>query len=110
MFPQLGAPIGFLLSGSSFLILSERLTDDQFLEFGWRIPFLASAALVLVGLYVRLAITETPVFQQAAMREERAKVPMLDVFREHPRTLLLGTLASIETFVLFYLMTVFALS
>ena len=110
MFPQLGAPIGFLLSGGSFLILSERLTDDQFLEFGWRIPFLASAALVLVGLYVRLAITETPVFQQAAMREERAKVPMLDVFREHPRTLLLGTLASIETFVLFYLMTVFALS
>jgi len=86
------------------------LTEEQFLEFGWRIPFLASAALVLVGLYVRLAITETPVFQEAAMREERAKVPMLDVFREHPRTLLLGTLASIETFVLFYLMTVFALS
>src|SRR5262245_53188618 len=110
MFPQLGAPIGFLLSGSSFLVLSEWLTDDQFLAFGWRIPFLASAALVLVGLYVRLAITETPIFQQAARREERAKVPMLDVFREHPRTLLLGTLASIETFVLFYLMTVFALS
>jgi metabolite-proton symporter len=110
MFPQLGAPIGFLLSGSSFLALSEWLTDDQFLTFGWRIPFLASAALVLVGLYVRLAITETPVFQQAAMSEGRAKVPMLDVFREHPRTLLLGTLASIATFVLFYLMTVFALS
>src|SRR4029434_271356 len=83
---------------------------DQFLEFGWRIPFLASAALVAVGLYVRLAITETPVFQQATMREERAKVPMLDVIREHPRTLVLGTRASIETFVLFYLMTVFALS
>ena len=63
-----------------------------------------------VGLYVRLTITETPVFQQAAMREERAKVPMLAVIREHPRTLVLGTLASIETFVLFYLMTVFALS
>jgi metabolite-proton symporter len=110
MFPQLGAPIGFLLSGTSFLVLSEWLTDDQFLAFGWRIPFLTSAALVLVGLYVRLAITETPVFQQAVMREERAKVPMLTVFREHPRTLLLGTLASIETFVLFYLMTVFALS
>src|SRR4029434_9950394 len=73
-------------------------------------PFLASAALVAVGLYVRLAITETPVFQQSAMRQERAKVPMLSVIREHPRTLVLGTLASIETFVLFYLMTVFALS
>ena len=110
MFPQLGAPIGFLFSGSSFLALSEWLTDDQFLAFGWRIPFLASAALVAVGLYIRLTITETPVFQQAAMREERAKVPMLTVIRDHPRTLVLGTLASIETFVLFYLMTVFSLS
>jgi len=110
MFPQLGAPIGFLFSGSSFLALSEWLTDDQFLAFGWRIPFLASAALVAVGLYIRLTITETPVFQQAARREERAKVPMFTVIREHPRTLVLGTLASIETFVLFYLMTVFSLS
>jgi metabolite-proton symporter len=110
MFPQLGAPIGFLLSGSSFLALSEWLTDDQFIAWGWRIPFLASAALVGVGLYVRLAITETPVFQQAITREEREKVPMLSVIREHPRTLVLGTLASIVTFVLFYLMTVFALS
>jgi metabolite-proton symporter len=110
MFPQLGAPIGFLFSGSSFLALSEWLTNDQFLAFGWRIPFLASAALVAVGLYIRLTITETPVFQQAAQREDRAKVPMLTVIKEHPRTLVLGTLASIETFVLFYLMTVFALS
>ena len=109
MFPQLGAPIGFLMSGSSFLALSEWLTNEQFLAFGWRIPFLASAALVAVGLYIRLTISETPVFQQAA-RDERAKVPMLTVVREHPRTLVLGTLASIETFVLFYLMTVFALS
>ena len=110
MFPQLGAPFGFLISGSSFLALSEWLTDEQFIAWGWRIPFVASAVLVGVGLYVRLTITETPVFQQAAMREERAKVPMLTVIREHPRTLVLGTLASIETFVLFYLMTVFALS
>jgi metabolite-proton symporter len=110
MFPQLGAPLGFLFSGGSFLALSEWLTNDQFLAWGWRIPFLASAALVGVGLYVRLTITETPVFQQVAMREERARVPMLAVIREHPRTLVLGTLASIATFVLFYLMTVFALS
>ena len=110
MFPQLGAPIGFLISGSSFLALSAWLTNDQFLAFGWRIPFLASAALVAIGLYIRLAISETPVFEQAARREERARVPMLIVIREHPRTLVLGTLASIETFVLFYLMTVFALS
>ncbi len=110
MFPQLGAPIGFLFSGGSFLALSEWLSNDQFLAWGWRLPFLASAALVLVGLYVRLTITETPVFQQAAKREERTKVPMLAVIREHPRMLLFGTMASIATFVLFYLMTVFSLS
>ena len=79
-------------------------------EYGWRIPFLASAVLVIVGLYVRLTITETPVFQEALDRRERVKVPMLAVFHDHPRTLLVGTLMSLATFVLFYLTTVFALS
>src|SRR5512134_1979945 len=65
MFPQLGAPVGFFFSGGVFLLLSELLTDEQFFSFGWRIPFLASAALVLVGLYVRLTITETPAFRRA---------------------------------------------
>jgi metabolite-proton symporter len=110
MFPQLGAPVGFLFSGGIFLLLSRLLTDQQFFNFGWRIPFLASAALVLVGLYVRLTITETPVFRGALSRSERVKVPMLTVFREHAKTLFLGTLTAITTFVLFYLMTVFALS
>ena len=110
MFPQLGAPIGFFLSGVVFLLLSEWLTDDQFFAFGWRVPFLASAVLVLVGLYVRLAISETPVFQEALTRRERVKVPMLVVFRHHSRTLLVGTLTSLATFVVFYLMTVFTLS
>jgi metabolite-proton symporter len=110
MFPQLGAPIGFFFSGGIFLILSERLTDEQFFAYGWRIPFLASAALVLVGLYVRLTITETPVFRESSTREQRAKVPMLEVFRDHPATLVRGILGSLATFVLFYLMTVFALA
>ena len=110
MFPQLGAPAGFLFSGGVFLALSRWLTDEQFFAFGWRIPFLASAALVMVGLYVRLTITETPVFREALNRRERVKVPMLVVFRDHPRALLVGTLVSLATFVLFYLMTVFALS
>jgi metabolite-proton symporter len=110
MFPQLGAPIGFLFSGGIFLVLSRWLSDEQFFAFGWRIPFLASAALVLVGLYVRLTITETPVFRDALSRSERVKVPMLTVFREHTGTLFVGTLVALATFVLFYLMTVFALS
>jgi metabolite-proton symporter len=110
MFPQLGAPVGFILSSGVFLILSELLTDAQFFAWGWRTPFLASAVLVAVGLYVRITITETPVFQQAAGRQERAKVPMLEVFRHHPGAVVMGTLSSLATFVLFYLMTVFALS
>src|SRR6202142_3338905 len=65
MFPQLGAPIGFLLSGGVFLALARVLTDARFFSFGWRIPFIASSALVLVGLYVRLTISETPVFRDA---------------------------------------------
>jgi metabolite-proton symporter len=110
MFPQLGAPFGFILSASVFLALSKWLTDEQFFAFGWRIPFLASAALVLVGLYVRLTITETPVFRDALSRRERVRVPMLVVFRNYPKPLVIGTLVSLATFVLFYLMTVFALS
>ena len=90
MFPQLGAPIGFFFSGGIFLVLSRWLTDEQFFAFGWRIPFLASAALVLVGLYVRLTITETPVFRDALSRRERVKVPMLVVFRDHPGALVVG--------------------
>jgi metabolite-proton symporter len=110
MFPQLGAPVGFLFSGGVFLILSKQLANDQFFAFGWRIPFLASAALVLIGLYVRLTITETPVFREALSRQERVKVPMFDVFHKFPLPLLVGILSSLATFVLFYLMTVFALS
>jgi metabolite-proton symporter len=110
MFPQLGAPLGFVFSGGIFLLLSAWLTDEQFFSFGWRIPFLASAALVVVGLYVRLAIHETPVFRQAITRRERVKIPMLVVFREYPKALVLGILIALSTFVLFYLMTVFALA
>ncbi|WP_312440286.1 MFS transporter [Janthinobacterium sp.] len=110
MFPQLGAPIGFFLSGGIFLLLSETMTDEQFFSYGWRIPFLASALLVIVGLYVRLKITETPDFQKVLDKNERVKLPFATVFREHGRMLFLGTIVALATFVLFYLMTVFALS
>ncbi len=110
MFPQLGAPLGFILSGGSFLLLTEFLADEQFFSWGWRIPFIASALLVLVGLWVRLQIEETPVFQQTLDRKERVKVPMITVFRDHPRALVLGTVMALATFVLFYLTTVFALT
>jgi len=110
MFPQLGAPIGFFLSGSVFLLLSQILTDKQFFTFGWRLPFLASSVLVFLGLYVRLTITETPVFQQSRERGEQVRLPTVEVFRHHTRALVAGTLLCMATFVLFYLMIVFALS
>src|SRR5262249_46515870 len=110
MFPQLGAPVGFLFSGGVVLLLSAWLTDEQFFRFGWRVPFLASAALVLLGLYVRLTITETPVFRDALNRDERVKVPMLTVFRDHTRTAILAVMIAVSAFVIFYLMTVFTLS
>src|SRR5947209_19378703 len=83
MFPQLGAPIGFFLSGGVFLLLSRWLTNPQFFTFGWRLPFLASAVLVLLGLYVPLKITETPVFQAAVRRAQPVGLPLAAVFRHH---------------------------
>jgi MFS family permease len=109
MFPQLGAPLGFFCSTGIFVVLTEALTYDEFLAWGWRIPFVASAVLVLVGLWVRLQLTETPAFQRAIERAERVRVPILVVFREHTRTVVLATLAAVTTFVVFYLMTVFTL-
>jgi metabolite-proton symporter len=109
MFPQLGAPIGFICSSGIYLILAHFLSDTQFLEWGWRIPFVASSVLVLVGLYVRLRIEETPAFQRVLDNNERVRVPMAAVFRRHGGTLLLGAFAAAAVFVVFYLLTVFAL-
>ncbi|MDB5103145.1 MAG: transporter [Fibrobacteres bacterium] len=110
MFPQLGAPIGFILSNGIFLGLSQWLSDDQFFRFGWRIPFLASALLVWVGLYVRLRLEETPVFRKALEKKERVTMPILEVFRSHAPTIVLGTMLALTVFVDFYLMTVFTLA
>ncbi len=110
MFPQLGAPLGFILSNGSFLLLSNYLTNEEFLSWGWRIPFIASAILVFVGLYVRLNIEETPEFQKVIASNEQVKIPMFTVLRKHTKMLILGSLAATTTFVIFYLMTVFTLS
>lgn len=110
MFPQLGAPIGFILSTSLFLLLTSVLTQEDFMSWGWRIPFIGSSLLVLVGLYVRLRITETPAFLEAQAKKEAVGVPLVTVFREHKAAMLAGTLIAISAFVIFYLMTVFTLS
>ncbi|MFD1328575.1 MFS transporter [Mycoplana ramosa] len=110
MFPQLGAPIGFILSAGTFLILGETLSNEDFLAWGWRLPFVLSILLVIIGLYVRLKITETPEFQKAIDKHERVQVPITQILKSHKRSLVLGTFVALATFVLFYLMTVFALS
>ncbi|REH40032.1 metabolite-proton symporter [Paraperlucidibaca baekdonensis] len=110
MFPQLGAPLGFLLSSGTFLALTHFLSNDDFMSWGWRIPFIASSLLVFVGLYVRLRITETPAFTKTLARNERAEVPMVTLFREHGSALFHGTVIALTVFVVFYLMTVFTLS
>jgi metabolite-proton symporter len=110
MFPQLGAPLGFLCSTGIFLGITEWITDQQFFEWGWRIPFLLSSLLVFVGLYVRLKLEETPAFRKALENDERVRLPMLTVLSQHPRELVLGMFAATATFVVFYLMTVFSLS
>jgi len=110
MFPQLGAPIGFLLSTGLFLLLGNTMSDVQFFNWGWRIPFVASALLVLVGLYVRLKLVETPDFLKVIEKKEQVNYPVIDVFLKHTKALLLGTIGSIIVFLVFYIMTVFALS
>jgi metabolite-proton symporter len=110
MFPQLGAPIGFLLSSGTFFILSKTMSESDFIGYGWRIPFIASALLVWLGLYVRVKISETPEFIKIIDSDQRSKMPVADVFVKHTKAITLGTLVTITTFLLFYLMTVFTLS
>jgi metabolite-proton symporter len=110
MFPQLGPSVGFLFATGSFLLLAHFLDNAEFRDWGWRIPFLASALLVIVGLYVRLKLSETPVFAKALQRQEQARVPLLEILRGHALPLVLGSLAMVVCYALFYISTVFSLS
>ncbi|WP_431898743.1 MFS transporter [Nonomuraea sp. bgisy101] len=110
MFPQLGPPVGFIAANGLFLILGGLLTDDEFLTWGWRLPFVASLVLVAIGLYVRLKISETPVFQ-AAMEERRlARVPLAGLMRHQWRRVLLGAGAMVIAYTLFYTATTYCLA
>ena len=109
-FPQLGAPIGFILANLVFIGLSSSLTAEQFQSWGWRVPFLASAILVIVGLWVRLKLIETPAFTKVVEAEAVAKVPVARVFRTSWRKIVSGTFIMLATYALFYLMTTFTLN
>lgn len=110
MFPQLGAPLGLFLSSGMFWVLLQFMPEDTLLSWGWRIPFLASTLLIVVGLWVRLSITETPDFQKAIDNEERVAVPVVELFTHYKLSIVLGTFVALATFVLFYLSTAYLLS
>ncbi|GAB7128536.1 MFS transporter [Silvimonas sp. JCM 19000] len=110
MFPQLGPSVGFLLANGLFLGLAVALSDDQFKGWGWRVPFVFSAVLVALGLYVRLKLHETPVFAQAMQRQQRVKVPLAVLFSRHWLPVLQGACSMVVCYALFYISTVFALS
>jgi metabolite-proton symporter len=109
MFPQLGGPVGFIAANGVFLVLAEVLDGDQFRSWGWRLPFLFSAVLVIIGLYVRLKLVETPIFKKMLDREMPVRVPLGELFRYYGRRTILGTLAMVACYALFYLSTVFSL-
>ena len=110
MFPQLGPSIGFLLATLTFLGLSLLLSEAQFAQWGWRVPFIISAALVMVGLYVRFKLAETPVFVQAQSAQHLHRWPLKTLLWQHGRAIVLGALAMAVCYHLFYTATVFCLS
>jgi metabolite-proton symporter len=109
MFPQLGPPIGFLIATGLFLILLLAFGEAAFVAWAWRVPFLLSAVLVAVGLYVRVSLEETPAFRAALARDARVAAPLGEVLRRHAMPLLQGSLSIVVCYALFYISTVYAL-
>ncbi len=110
MFPQLGPSVGFLFAVASFLLLASLLDDTAFGAWGWRIPFLGSAILVVLGLYVRMKLAETPVFAKALAAHQQVRLPLAHLLTRHATTLVQGALLMVVCYALFYISTVFSLS
>jgi metabolite-proton symporter len=108
MFPQLGPPIGFLIATGLFLSLLVGFGEVAFVDWAWRVPFLLSAALVAIGLYVRISLEETPAFKTLE-RDQRVSVPLTAILRDHFGPLVQGSLAIVVCYALFYISTVYAL-
>jgi metabolite-proton symporter len=109
MVPQLGAPVGFILANGLFLVIGATLSPEQFIAWGWRLPFLLSVVLVGLGLWVRLKITETPDFAKVLADGPPPAVPFAELMRDHWRATLGGTLGAIACFAVYYIATAFAL-
>jgi MFS family permease len=109
-FVALGLPIGISLSNVAFLITTNALTPAAFAEWGWRIPFLASALLVAVGLWVRIGLAESPVFAEVLRSSRARKVPIVDVLRHDLKTVLLAAGSYIGISTLGYIVSVYFVS
>ena len=109
-FPEVGAPIGFFLCNGLFFALERVLTPTQMMTFGWRIPFWASAVLVVIGLYVRRRLQETPLFKLAQERDNTTASPLREVFKSNWREILKGTFIMGATYALFFTLTTWSLS
>jgi metabolite-proton symporter len=107
--PQFGVPCGLFLANLAVLAFSQ-MSGEQFLSWGWRVPFLLSIVLVGVGLWIRLGILETPVFAKLVAENKIEKTPMLEVIRRHPREIILSALARMAEQAPFYIFTAFVFS
>ena len=110
MFPQLGAPVGFIAANGLFLILGALLSPAQFHDWGWRIPFALSALLVVVGLWIRLRLAETPEFAAALKEAPPPAIPFGELIARHAKPLAVGTIGAVACFALYYVATAFALN
>ena len=107
-FPQLGAPIGLFVANATFFLVSYFWGQQALVEWAWRIPFISSLVLVLVGLYVRLTLHESHVFIEAEEKGKKLKAPVSVVFTKHFKPMVIGTFIMVATYSLFYIMTAFA--
>ncbi len=108
--PQFGVPCGLLLSNLAVLAFSGLLSADDFNAWGWRIPFALSIILVGVGLWIRLGILETPVFQQLLDKDRIEKAPILEVIKRQPKEIILSALLRMSEQAPFYIFTAFIFS
>lgn len=109
-FPQAGVPAGVVLSSGAMMIVTQVFSEEALLAWGWRLPFLASALLVVVGLYIRLSVTESPEFIAARVREDIPKVPVAAVMKTHKRSVVAGMLVNLAPNGIFYIASTFFLS
>ena len=108
--PQVGVPAGLVLGTGTYALLSAALSNEQFLEWGWRVPFLTSTLLIVVGMWIRLTVAESPIFQEALDAKSAAKMPVLDALKTYPKEIALAAGSFVATNATFYVGSVWLVS